>query len=61
MVYKERISNDIKDSKTKQIWEEIIIAFEGGGSDGIRMLLDKRAGEFLDNYDVVLEELKGLL
>jgi len=61
MVYKERISNDIKDSKTKQIWEEIIIAFEDGGSDGIRMLLDKRAGEFLDNYDVVLEELKGLL
>lgn len=61
MVYKERISNDIKDSKTKQIWEEIIIAFEDGGSDSIRMLLDKRAGEFLDNYDVVLEELKGLL
>jgi hypothetical protein len=61
MLIEEKIKNDIKDPETKKIWEEINAAFEEGGSNSVREILDNRAEEFLVSYDAALEELKRLL
>jgi hypothetical protein len=61
MDYKERIKNDIKDKKIKEMWEEISDAFKEDGSNGVKILLDNCADEFFDNYISALKQLEKLL
>lgn len=61
MDYKERIKNDLKNDKIKEIWDVIIKVFEDEGSNGIKLFIDKNTNEFQKKYDNALEKLNRLL
>jgi len=61
MAYKEKVQEEIKEEKLKNLWEEICKSYEEGGVEQIKSILNYRINEMKKNYERQLENLKKIL
>jgi hypothetical protein len=61
MAYKERLQNEIKEEKLRNLWQEICESYEQGGVEQIKSTLNSRIGKIKNDYQQLLENLKKML
>jgi predicted metal-dependent phosphoesterase TrpH len=61
MGYKEKVQDEIKEEKLKNLWQEICKSYEEGGIEQIKSTLNSRIDEIKKNYEQLLENLKKML
>jgi len=61
MVYKEKIQNEIKKEKLRNLWQEICESYEQGGVEQIKLVLNPRIGKIKKDYGQLLENLEKML
>jgi len=61
MGYKEKVEEEIKKDKLKNLWREIFEAYERGGVEEIKLKLNSITGELIENYKQLLERLVKML
>ncbi|CUS96688.1 hypothetical protein [Candidatus Chrysopegis kryptomonas] len=57
MDLKERVNKMLEDEETKQLWEEIYLAFEDGGINGIEKLLIRKVEEIKNEFEEIKSEI----
>lgn len=61
MDFKEKIENDIKGKDAKEIWEKIYQAFDEGGSEKVKNILNEQAVNINSEYRKSINELEKIL
>ncbi len=57
MDLRKRVNEMLEDEKTKQLWEEIYLAFESGGISGIENLLNEKVVEIKKEFEKIKSEI----
>lgn len=57
MDLKERVNKMLENEETKQLWEEIYLAFEDGGINGIEKLLIRKVEEIKNEFEEIKSEI----
>lgn len=60
MAYKEKIQNEIKEEKLRNLWQEICESYEQGGVEQIKLVLNSRTGKIKKDYEQLLEKLEKM-
>lgn len=61
MDYKEKVQNEIKKDKLRDIWEKICESYKQGGMDQIKSTLNKRTSELRKDYQEQIDKLEEML
>jgi len=61
MTYKERVRDEIKEGKLRNLWKEICESYEQGGVEQIKSTLNSRIGKIKKDYEQILENLEKML
>jgi len=61
MTYKERVQNEIKEEKLRNLWKEIYESYEQGGVEQIKLALNSQIGKIKKDYEQLLENLEKML
>ena len=61
MTYKERVRDEIKEGKLRNLWKEICESYEQGGVEQIKSTLNSRIGKIKKDYEQLLENLEKML
>jgi hypothetical protein len=61
MTYKERLQDEIKEEKLRNLWQEICESYEQGGVEQIKSTLNSRIGKIKKDYEQLLENLEKRL
>jgi len=61
MTYKERLQDEIKEEKLRNLWKEICESYEQGGVEQIKSTLNSRIGKIKKDYEQLLENLEKML
>ena len=61
MAYKERVQNEIKEGKLKNLWQEICASYEQGGVEQIKLVLNSQTAKIKKDYGQLLEKLEKML
>ncbi|HUU87958.1 MAG TPA: hypothetical protein VMX17_09405 [Candidatus Glassbacteria bacterium] len=61
MDYKERLQEEIKEEKLRNLWQEICESYEQGGVEHIKLSLNSRIGKIKKDYEQLLENLEKML
>jgi len=61
MTYKEKVQNEIKEEKLRNLWKEICESYEQGGVEQIKSTLNSRIGKIKKDYGQLLENLEKML
>ncbi len=61
MTYKEKVQNEIKEEKLRNLWQEICESYEQGGVEQIKSTLNSRIGKIKKDYEKLLENLEKMI
>jgi len=61
MTYKEKVQDEIKEEKLRNLWQEICKSYEQGGVEQIKSTLNSRIAKIKNDYEQLLENLKKML
>ena len=61
MAYKEKIQDEIKEGKLRNLWKKICESYEQGGVEQIKSTLNSRIGKIKKDYEQLLENLEKML
>jgi len=61
MTYKEKVQNEIKEEKLRNLWKEICESYEQGGVEQIKSTLKSRIGKIKKDYEQLLENIEKML
>ena len=61
MTYKERLQDEIKEEKLRNLWKEIYESYEQSGVEQIKSALNSRIGKIKKDYEQLLENLEKML
>ena len=61
MTYKEKVQDEIKEEKLRNLWQEICKSYEQGGVEQIKLELNSLVSELKKNYSQVLKKLEEML
>jgi len=61
MTYKEKVQDEIKEEKLRNLWQEICKSYEQGGAEQIKSTLNSRIAKIKNDYEQLLENLKKML
>lgn len=61
MTYKERLQDEIKEEKLRNLWQEICESYEQGGVEQIKSTLNSRIDKIKKDYEQLLENLEKRL
>jgi len=61
MTYKEKMQDEIKEEKLRNLWWVICESYEQGGVEQIKLELSSRVSELKKNYSQVLKKLEEML
>ena len=61
MTYKEKVQDEIKEEKLRNLWQEICKSYEQDGVEQIKSTLNSRIAKIKNDYEQLLENLKKML
>jgi len=61
MAYKEKVQDEIKEEKLRNIWGKICESYEQGGVEQIKSTLNSRISKIKKDYEQILENLEKML
>ncbi len=61
MAYKEKVQEEIKEKKLRNLWQKICESYEQGGVEQIKLVLNSLVGEIKKDYKQILENLEEML
>jgi len=61
MTYKEKVQNEIKEEKLRNLWQEICESYQQGGVEQIKSTLNSRIDKIKKDYEQLLENLEKML